>query len=224
MSGARQLAERRSFDLSLYLVTDPEQPGPRGLIPVVRAALVGGITMLQLRDKDADDASYLETACALAPLARAAGIPFLLNDRPHLVEAADADGVHIGQDDVPPAEARAMTGPDRILGLSVETPALAAAIDPGLVDYAGIGPFAATTTKTDHKPPLGVEGMSAARAACPVPAVGIGGVGASNAAAVLGTGVEGIAVVSAICAAEDPEAAAAALLATVAQHRKGRGA
>ncbi|MEM7498797.1 MAG: thiamine phosphate synthase [Pseudomonadota bacterium] len=202
---------RRAFDLALYLVTDPAMPGARGLPSVVEAALAGGITMLQLRDKEASDEEFLAMALLLAPLARAAGVPFLLNDRPHLVAAAGADGVHVGQEDTPVAEARRLIGPERILGLSVETPSLAAAIDPALVDYAGIGPFAATTTKSDHKTLLGATGLAATRAACPVPAVAIGGIGAGNAGAVMETGVHGIAVVSAICAASDPEAAARTL-------------
>ncbi|MEM8596390.1 MAG: thiamine phosphate synthase [Pseudomonadota bacterium] len=207
------------LDLALYLVTDPVLPGPRGLEAVVTAALEGGVTIVQLRDKDAEDAAYLATARKLAPLCRAAGVPFLLNDRPHLVLEAGADGVHVGQEDMPVADARALIGPDRILGLSVETEALAAAVDPALVDYAGIGPFAATTTKSDHKPPIGVAGLTAATTACPVPAVAIGGIGAGNAAEVLQAPVEGIAVVSAICAAPEPADAARTLRALVMEAR-----
>lgn len=205
--------------LGLYFVTDPAMPGARGLPAVVEAALKGGITMLQLRDKEASDEDFLAMARTLAPMARAAVVPFLLNDRPHLVDAAGADGVHIGQEDTAPAEARRIIGPDRLLGLSVETPVLAAAVDPELVDYAGIGPVQATDTKPDHRTPLGLDGLAAAYAACPVPAVAIGGVGSGNAASIMKCGVDGIAVVSAICAAPDPEAAARTILRTIRDAR-----
>jgi thiamine-phosphate pyrophosphorylase len=220
MSAApQQTRARRPLDLTLYLVTDPVLPGPRGLAAVVAAALAGGVTLVQLRDKGAANGLYLETARRLAPLCAAAGVPFLLNDRAHLVESAGADGVHLGREDMPVAEARALIGPDRLLGLSVETPALAAAIDPGLVDYAGIGPFRATATKPGHEPPLGPGGLAAARAACPVPAVAIGGIWEGNAAEAMATGVDGIAVVSALCAAPDPAGAARGLLDIIRANR-----
>jgi len=205
----------KPLDLSLYFVTDPRMPGERGLPSVVEAALRGGITALQLRDKEASDADYLAMARALAPLARASGIPFLLNYRPHLVETAGADGVHVGQEDLPVAEARRLIGPDRVLGLSVETPALAASINPAMVDYAGIGPVSPTATKSDHKAPIGLGGLREAHARCPVPAVAIGGIGPANAADIMKCGVDGIAVVSAICSAADPEQAARTLLRTI---------
>ncbi|MEL6766142.1 MAG: thiamine phosphate synthase [Pseudomonadota bacterium] len=212
---SKEAPRAKTLDLSLYFVTDPRMPGERGLPAVVAAALRGGITILQLRDKEASDEDFLAMARSLAPLARGAGIPFLLNDRPHLVEAAGADGVHVGQEDTPVPDARRLIGPERILGLSVETPSLAAAVDPAVVDYAGIGPVSPTTTKSDHKAPLGLDGLAEARARCPVPAVAIGGIGHANAADIMKSGVDGIAVVSAICAASDPEEAARALRSTI---------
>jgi thiamine-phosphate pyrophosphorylase len=198
----------QGFDLSLYLVTDRAMTAARGLVETVRAAAAGGITMVQLRDKDAGDAELVALARALVDAVAATGIRVIVNDRAGVAAAAGAHGVHLGQDDGDPAHARALLGPAAIIGQSAGSTDEIARVDPLLVDYVGIGPFASTATKGDAGPPLGAAGFARLRAATRLPAVAIGGLGPANAAEAIAAGADGIAVVSAICAAGDPAAAA----------------
>ncbi len=195
----------KSFDPSLYLVTDPR--ARHGVIDTVRAAVKGGVTLVQLRDKTLPDDEFIELGRDLKAVLDPAGIPLLVNDRVDTVEAIGAAGAHIGQSDWSLAKARARLGPDAILGLSVGTAAEYDAVDWSLVDYIGTGPIYATGTKADHDPPIGFEGLAVICAPCPCPVVAIGGVKAKDAAAAKQAGASGLAVVSAITAAEDPEAA-----------------
>lgn len=182
---------------------------------LVLAALRGGVRAVQLRDKRASDAEMIAQARRLLPALRAAGVPLIVNDRLEVALAAGADGLHIGQSDGDPAEIRAALGPGPVLGLSIETEAQAAAMPAGGVDYIGAGPVRATPTKPDHAAPIGFDGLARiAAAAAPVPAVAIGGVGAGDIAQIKSAGCAGLAVVSAIAAAPDPEAAARRLAAT----------
>lgn len=199
------------LDLSLYLVTDPAMTAARGLVETVRAAAAGGITMVQLRDKAAGDAELVALARSLVDALSGTPIPVIVNDRADIAAAAGAHGVHLGQDDGEPARARALLGPGAIIGQSAGDLAELARVDPGIVDYVGIGPFATTATKGDAGAPLGAAGLARLRAATRLPAVAIGGIGPANAAQAIAAGADGVAVVSAICAAEDPEAAARAL-------------
>lgn len=209
----------KSFDLSFYLVLDPPLCGAAGLVATARAAALGGATVVQLRDKEADTARMIETGLALKRALAGTGALLVVNDDVEAARAIGADGLHVGQEDMDVAAARARVGPAMILGLSVETEALAAAVDPALVDYAGVGPVFATPTKPGHKPPIGLGGLARLVAACPVPAVAIGGLKAAHARAVLAAGAEGLAVVSAVCGQPDPLAAARAIAAAVAQAR-----
>lgn len=197
-----------SFDLSLYLVLDPGLGAGVGMIETTIRAVRGGVTMVQLRDKTAGTDEMIETARALKAALAGSGARLIINDNVAAAVATGADGVHIGQDDMTVAEARERIGPDAILGLSVETPELAARVDPELVDYIGAGPVFATPSKPDHKRPVGFEGLAAQVAVSPVPAVAIGGLKAEHCAGVIGAGAKGLAVVSAICGQPDPEAAA----------------
>ena len=199
------------LDLSLYLVTDPAMTAARGLVETVRAAAAGGITMVQLRDKAAGDAERVALARSRVGALSGTPIPGIVNDRADIAAAAGAHGVHLGQEDGDPSRARALLGPGAIIGQSAGDLAELARVDPGLVDYVGIGPFASTATKGDAGAPLGAAGFARLRAATPLPAVAIGGLGPANAAQAVAAGADGVAVVSAICAAEDPEAAARAL-------------
>ena len=151
---------------------------------------------------------FADQAKALLALLRPLGIPLIVNDRVEIARWVGADGVHVGQDDTDPRIVREQMGPDAIIGLSAGTPQEFAAVPPGVVDYLGVGPVYATGTKPDHDPPLGIDGLAALVRIAPLPTVAIGGIGLANAAAVRASGVDGIAVVSAICAAQDPEAAA----------------
>jgi thiamine-phosphate pyrophosphorylase len=193
------------------LVTDPTMTARRGLIATVLEAVTGGVTVVQLRDKHASDADLTALARALRTALAPRGIPLIVNDRPWVAKAAQADGLHIGQDDGDPRAARAIVGTDMILGLSVTNAAEVATIDPTLVDYVGLGPVFASATKADAAPPLGVDGLRAVGAVLPVPFVAIGGIDAANASAVIAAGAAGVAVVSAICAASEPQAAAGAI-------------
>lgn len=202
---------RPAFDPRLCLVTDP---GARaGVVETAVAAARGGAALIQLRDKIAEDAALLATARAM----REALAPFpharlIVNDRPDIARAAGAHGAHVGQTDAEVAEARRILGPDAILGLSIETPDQLEGLDWSAIDYIGAGPVFATPTKTDAAPAIGWEGLAAIAAACPAPTLAIGRLDASNVALARRAGAAGAAVVSAICAAEDPEAAARSLL------------
>lgn len=198
---------RPAFDLTLYLVLDPGLCSQTGLVETALAAARAGATMVQLRDKTASTGELVAAGRALKAALAGTGALLVVNDSVEAAIAIGADGLHIGQEDMSAAAARAMIGPRMILGLSAETEELAAALDPNVVDYAGLGPVFATSSKPDHKPPVGMAGLARLVAACPVPAVAIGGLKAGHAAAVFGAGARGMAVVSAICGKPDPGAA-----------------
>ena len=197
----------------LYLVIDATV-GSRPALPVVEAALRGGVDVVQLRDKDGVDEAILDAAEQFGRVCREHGALFVVNDRPDLALAARADGVHIGQDDVAPAEARAVVGPDRLVGLSTHSPAQfdAAANEP--VDYVAVGPVYATTTKPDYAP-VGLELVRHAAERQTRPWFAIGGIDVARAPEVRAAGADRIVVVRAIRDAADPQAAAAALRAAV---------
>ncbi|MGB0927154.1 MAG: thiamine phosphate synthase [Pikeienuella sp.] len=197
----------KSFDLSVYLVLDPDLCGEVGMVETARRAALSGATMVQLRHKTASSAEMTALGLALMDALAGTGAKLIVNDDVAAAMACGAHGVHVGQGDMATEKARALIGPDMILGLSVETPARAAAADPALVDYVGAGPVFATITKTDHEPAVGFEGLAAQVAATDIPAVAIGGVKASHAKAVIDAGAEGLAVVSAICGQADIEKA-----------------
>ncbi|WP_193174796.1 thiamine phosphate synthase [Oricola nitratireducens] len=199
------------FDLSLYLVLDPGLCAGIGMVETARATVAGGVTMVQLRDKAGGTAQMIATGRALKAALAGTGAKLIVNDDVAAAIAIGADGVHIGQGDMSVAETRARIGPEAILGLTVETPELAAAVDPVLVDYIGAGPVFATSTKPDHKQPVGFGGLVAQIAASPIPAVAIGGLKAQHVVQALAAGAAGVAVVSAICGQRDPEAAARTL-------------
>jgi len=202
------------FNLALYLVTDPEMTARRGLLETVAAAVAGGVTIVQLRHKEGPAQPMIEVGRALKALLAPHRIPLIVNDRVAVAQAIGADGVHVGQNDLPPAEARALLGPDAIVGLSITDESQLATIDTA-VDYVGLGPIFATGTKLDAAPALGEQAFAALRRRIPRPVVAIGGLTIANAASAIAAGADGIAVVSAICAAADPGAAARALRATV---------
>jgi thiamine-phosphate pyrophosphorylase len=212
---------RKPFDLSLYLVLDPDLCAPMGMIETTRSAVAGGVTMVQLRDKRATTAGMIETGRALQAVLAGTGVPLVVNDDVEAAIVLRADGLHVGQEDCDARSARARIGPDMILGVSVETEALAAALDPATVDYAGVGPVFSTPTKPDHKQPIGLDGLARLVAASPVPTVAISGLKAGHAAAVLAAGADGLAVVSAICGKPDPRRAAAEIAEAIAAARQG---
>lgn len=202
-------------DLSLYLVTDTALCGAFGVPQTAARAVAGGVGLVQLRDPTASDDELVRLGRALRAALAGTGVPLVVDDRVHLVEAIGADGAHVGQTDLEPRAARALLGPDRLLGLSVQRPehvAAALALPPGTVDHLGAGPVFAQTTKPDAAEPIGLDGLAdLCRLAGSLPCVAIGGIDAGGVAAVRAAGAAGAAVVSAICGRPDPEAAARAL-------------
>lgn len=209
----------RPFDLRVYLVTDPALVQPRGLEETVLQAVRGGATLVQLRDKEGSDAEVADQARRLLALLRPLGVPLVVNDRVAVARAVGADGVHVGQGDEDVRAVRAAVGPQAILGLSVTRMAELETVPEGVADYLGLGPIFATGTKPDHDPPVGLDGLAAMVRRARLPTCAIGGIGLSNAAEVFATGVDGVAVVSAICSARDPAAAASQLLAAAGPPR-----
>jgi len=212
-----------SFDLTLYLVVGSDAVGGSSVEDVVAAALRGGVTVVQLREKTLPDDAMVALARRLKALAARHGVPLIVNDRIAVARAAGADGVHLGWDDEAAPAARARLGDAALVGLSAGTAEEAARVDCALADYVGIGSVYPTATKPDAGPAIGVAGLQAVHKLLPLPAVAIGGIGLGNAAEVMaGSTVEGIAVVSAICGASDPEAAARGLRAEIDKGRAAR--
>ncbi len=204
---------RNQFDLNLYLVTDAPEKCRFGLLGTVEAAIAGGVTVVQYRSTNPDAGTCYEEAKPLAEFLRSRGVTFIVNNRVDLALALDADGVHVGQRDLPVPAVRKLIGEKKILGFSVSDRAELEAADTVNADYLGIGPVFPTISKSDASPDLGLAGFAELAALSPLPVVAIGGLDVARARAVRATGVAaGIAVVSAICGAEDPAAAARALL------------
>jgi len=209
-------------DLTLYLVTDRGLSRGRRSADIVSEAVAGGVTCVQLRDKHSPTRELIAEARRLKALLRPAGIPLIINDRLDVALAVEADGVHLGQQDMDIADARLLTGPAMIIGISVESLADAIRAERQGADYLGISPVFATPTKIDTAAALGLEGVTRIRRTVALPLVGIGGIKADNAAAVIAAGADGVAVVSAIVAADCPRTAAAELKKRIAQARTGR--
>ncbi|MFH1982101.1 MAG: thiamine phosphate synthase [Pseudomonadota bacterium] len=188
----------------VYLVTDRPLCGSRELAAVVAAAAGAGVSAVQLREKHATTRQFMETAQMILALLRPRGIPLIINDRIDVALAVGADGVHVGQTDMPAAIARQLMGPGAIIGLSVETWIDVVAAEDLDVTYLGISPVFETPTKTDTGIAWGLAGVARIRAFSRHPLVAIGGLNADNAADVVAAGADSIAVVSAICAAADP--------------------
>lgn len=198
-------------DLLLYAVTDRHWLNGRSLRDVVEESLRGGVTMLQLREKSLAEPAFLAEARELQALCRNYHVPFIVNDNVDIALAMDADGVHVGQSDIVGKDVRAMIGPDKILGISANTVETAVAAQAAGADYIGVGAVFPTSTKKDAKS-LSREEMRAICEAVDIPVVAIGGINADNLPQLAGSGVDGVAVVSAIFAQPDPGAATRHLL------------
>jgi thiamine-phosphate pyrophosphorylase len=192
----------------LYLVTDRGLCGNKSLEYIVAQAVQGGVAYLQLREKDISTRSFVEEAKIIKKLLTPYKVPLIINDRVDVALASGADGVHIGQDDMPYAIVRSLMGPESIIGLSVETWEDVEQSQHLDVNYIGVSPVFATPTKTDTKGAWGLDGLARIKAFSNHPLVAIGGINESNAADVIKAGADCLAVVSAICAAVDPEEAA----------------
>lgn len=206
--------------VSLMLVTDRGLSRGRETAWIVREAVAGGATCVQLREKTADTRDFLEEARAVKAALEGTRVPLIINDRVDVALAAGADGVHLGQQDMPIADARRLAPPGWIIGVSAESVEDAVRAERDGADYVGASPVFATPTKTDTAPALGLDGLRAIRAAVVIPVVAIGGIHAGNARDVRAAGADGLAVVSAIVAADSPRAAAAELLRAIESARE----
>ncbi len=214
MAEAPLAIPRADARLRLHLVTDAVQCGERGLLAVVQSAVRGGVTCVQLREKSLDTRAFVERARALKALLSPLRIPLLVNDRVDVALAAGADGVHVGQSDMAPQDVRRLM-PGALIGLSIESWQQMHEAERAPVDYYGISPVFATSSKADAAPALGLAGLQQLRRMTARPLVAIGGIQVGNVAAVMAAGADGVAVVSALCAADDPARAAQALLAAM---------
>jgi len=215
-------------DLRLYAILDPERTRGRDLAELARAAAAGGATLLQYRDKHAGTRDLVARAGAIKAALADTGVPLLVNDRVDVALAAGADGVHVGQDDMHAGDARRLLGPRAIVGVTLKTSAHVAELAALPVDYGCIGGIFATASKDNPAPPVGLAGLAqlvdGARGTRPgLPVGAIAGIDATNAAAVIGAGADGVAVISALFMAEDVEAAARSLRRIVDEALAARG-
>ena len=190
--------------LKLYLVTDPHLCASFGLLNTVNAAIKGGITMIQMRDKEASTKERIEIGRELKKILKHTEIPLIVNDDIEAAVAIGADGIHVGQSDERTIEVRNKIGKEKIVGLSCETTQDARDADPALVDYIGISPVFPTKTKLDFNSHIGLDGISDIVNATSLPSVAIGGLKREHYREIFTRGCKGMAVVSAICGKEDP--------------------
>lgn len=193
------------LNLSLYLVTDRSLSLGRNIEWIVEEAVKGGVTMVQLREKDCSTREFIDLAVSLKKKLHPYHIPLIINDRLDVAMAADANGIHIGQSDMPYETARRLLGCNKVIGLSVESMEQVEEANKLDVDYIGISPVFGTPTKTDTNTPFGLEGLREAVKLSKHPTVAIGGINVENLQEIMRTGVNGAAVVSAICSVNDPK-------------------
>lgn len=206
------------IDLRCYAIVDPEVSGGHDLVDLCGMLAAGGVTLVQLRDKLSDTRVMVDRARAIK--AALGPVPLLINDRVDVALAVGCAGVHIGWDDMAPADARRLLGPEAIIGLTINSPQRADATDLSLIDYAGIGGVYGTTSKQTRNAPIGIHGMARViealhRRKPGFLTCGIAGINASNAAPVIEAGADGVSVISALSMAKDPKAATAELLRVV---------
>jgi thiamine-phosphate pyrophosphorylase len=215
-------------DLRVYALVDPERAGGHGLPELAWHVAAGGATIVQLRDKHGSTRAMVEEARAIRENLVPMRVPFLINDRVDVALAAEADGVHVGQDDMAVEDARRLLGPGAIIGLSIKTVEQAEAAPVDLLDYAAIGGVYVTTSKDNPDPPVGVDGLTRIaqvlrRRHPELPICAIAGIDASNAAATIKAGADGVAVISALSLAPSPPDAARELRAIIDQALAERG-
>ncbi|ADK16352.1 MULTISPECIES: thiamine phosphate synthase [Clostridium] len=198
-------------DYSLYLVTDRSFLKDKSLQQAVEESILGGVTLVQLREKDASTREFYEIAKEVKKVTDHYKVPFLINDRLDIAQAVDADGVHLGQSDMPINTARKILGKDKIIGISAGNVDEALEAEKNGADYIGIGTIFFTGTKKDIDTPIGIEGLRKIYSSINIPAVAIGGVNETNFKEVFSTGVDGISVISAILGKSDITAASKAL-------------
>ena len=206
----RDMRDKLAESLLLYAVTDRHWLGDRTLYDVVRESLDGGVTFLQLREKDLDDETFFQEAVRLRDMAREYGVPFVINDNVDIAVRMDADGVHVGQSDMEAGDVRALIGPDKILGVSAQTVEQAVLAEKRGADYLGVGAVFPTGSKDDADD-VSFETLKAICEAVSIPVVAIGGITSENIPQLAGSGICGIAVISAIYGQKDIYKATASL-------------
>ncbi len=209
------------MDWTLYVITDAKLSRGRSHLEVAQAAIEGGASIIQFRDKEMTTRQLVETARKIKELTDEADIPLIINDRLDVALGVDADGVHVGQDDMPAALARQLIGPNKILGVSASTVEEALQAEGQGADYVSASPVFTTPTKPDAPPPTGLEGLRAIVEAVNLPVIAIGGINEENATEVMEAGAQGVAVISAVVSAPDIVVAARRLRETVKAARKG---
>jgi thiamine-phosphate pyrophosphorylase len=208
------------LDWRLCLIADSEAAAGQDIIRLIDRAVAGGATIVQLRSKRWTGREFLEAAIKAAGLLRRKRIPLIINDRVDIALACKADGVHLGQDDMPLPYARKILGENRVIGISVSNVKEAEAAEKEGADYLGAGPVFQTASKKDIGPLLGLEGLQAIRRRVKTPILAIGGISASNAAEVVNAGADGVAVISAIAGAKDATKAAAQIVEAIRKYRR----
>ncbi len=210
---------KATVDYSLYLVTDRELAGNRSVIQVVETAIRGGVNIVQYREKSASTRQMIAEAQSLLDICHRYAVPLIINDRVDVALAIDADGVHVGQEDMPAELVRKILGSDKIIGVSVESTAQVETAVAAGADYVASSPVYTTATKPDAVHALGISGVKTLAQASPLPLIAIGGLNAANCAEVVRAGADSIAVVSAIMAADNPEEAARLLSRLIRENR-----
>ncbi|MDQ1772475.1 thiamine phosphate synthase [Labilibaculum sp. A4] len=198
----------RKEDLKLYLVTDSDLANGKPLAEIIEAAIKGGVSMVQIREKNSTTREFYELIMSVKHILKVYNVPLIVNDRLDIALAVDADGLHIGQSDLPYKEARKILGFDKIIGLSVESIKQAREANDLDVDYIGLSPVFSTQTKSDIAKPLGLDGIKEIASFSKHPCVAIGGINKNNLGSIIEAGADGVALVSAIISQEYPEKAA----------------
>ena len=208
------------IDYSLYLVTDRNLSRGKTTLDIVKLAVRGGVTCVQLREKDCTTREFINEALAIKDFLKTSKIPLIINDRLDVAQAVGAEGIHLGQSDMPFSMAKTIVGNSMIIGISAESVKDAIQAEKEGADYIGVSPIYKTPTKTDTAPPLGLPGLREIRKAVNIPLVGIGGLNKSNVYDVIKNGGDGVAVVSAIVSADDPEESSRALRSIIDRAKK----
>jgi thiamine-phosphate pyrophosphorylase len=209
------------IDYSLYIITIDLPESKRTHIDIARETILGGATIVQLREKTGSTRKILETAYEIRKLTQKAKIPFIINDRLDIAMAVNSDGVHLGQEDMPLNIARKILGKDRVIGISATNLEEAIEAESQGADYLGVGPIFATPSKEDAAEPMGLGGLAEIRKKVKIPIVAIGGISWENMGEVIRAGADGVAVISAIAGAPDMKKATSDLLKCVNQYLKG---
>lgn len=206
----------------LHLVTDRSLSRGRTLLELVTEGVAGGVTCVQLREKECSTREFLHEAFLLSRFLKPIGIPLIINDRIDIALAVGADGVHLGQNDMPIGIARSLGPPNWIIGISAESVDDAVSAENEGADYIGVSPVFGTPTKTDTSTPLGLEGLQTIRMAVRTPLVAIGGINSANAGEVITAGADGLAVVSAIVSADFPRKSATEIIQEIERAKAGK--